>query len=204
MQRTGTTSVGNFFRQFGYPVCGYETSSLLEWSFLWEEGRFEEIFASPAFQQNRVFEDDPWWMPHFYRFLAHRFPTALFVHFTRPADDWFRSMLSHSNGQNPGNTRLHSQVYQRLPEYYALLDSGKVKDPTTRQTDNWLSMHGMEEHYTSVYNSYNRGVQEFFERVAPQRYFHANLSDTDKWQRLGNFTGLDVPAEFEVHSNASK
>ncbi|NND62241.1 MAG: hypothetical protein HKN48_03500, partial [Flavobacteriaceae bacterium] len=93
MQRTGTTSVGTFFKEHGYAVADWPVSRDNLWSWKWENGNFEGIFNSKDFKRNGVFEDDPWWLPEFYKVLYHRFPKAKFVLLERDPDAWFKSMV---------------------------------------------------------------------------------------------------------------
>src|SRR5215211_3062656 len=63
MQRTGTTSVGKFFRDFGFRWAGWPADQQNDWSGAWYDGNYEKIFSSPAFQSANAFEDSPWFLP---------------------------------------------------------------------------------------------------------------------------------------------
>ena len=202
MQRNGTTSVGKFFAHFGYPVAGWNTSKRNQWSKAWYSGDFESILKSKDFLSYQVFEDDPWWLPEFYKVLYHRFPDSQFVLFTRDSDAWFRSMLSHSNGKTIGNTQGHCKAYRREKEFYDQLDDHKI-NPTRYETDNLLPLAGFEQHYRDIYEVRNREIVDFFAEKAPDSLFTCDLKDKDKWKKLGDFVGIDVPENFEVHSNQS-
>lgn len=73
IQRTGTTSVGKFFRDFGFAWAGWSHSYRNNWTWLHYNGDYEAIFSSDDFQKSNAFEDSPWWYPGFYRILYHRF-----------------------------------------------------------------------------------------------------------------------------------
>ena len=79
IQRSGTTSVGDFFVHFGYPTAGHGDSRNNSWSKHWYDGDLESIFSSNDFLSYQVFQDDPWWLPEFYKVLYYRFPNAKFV-----------------------------------------------------------------------------------------------------------------------------
>ena len=96
MQRNGTTSVGSFFRDFGYRRAGWPADEKNNWSESWYEGHYERIFSSIDFRAANAFEDSPWWLPGFYKILFHRFPNSKFILFTRDPDLWFESMVKHS------------------------------------------------------------------------------------------------------------
>ena len=114
VQRTGTTSVGQFFRQHGFRVCTWDVSHKNEWSNSWLKGDYNAIFKSKDFAVNQVFEDDPWWCNDFYKVLFHRFPQAKFVMLERDSDKWFDSMVKHSRGKTLGNTHRHAIIYLSL------------------------------------------------------------------------------------------
>lgn len=204
MQRTGTTSVGKFFEHFGYPVARWKLSWENRWSQYWYKGDFDSIFNSVEFNQYQVFEDSPWWYPEFYKILFHRFPDAKFILFTRDSKSWFDSMVSHSGGMNPGNTKIHCKVYGREKEFYEKFIPEPGKGPSIEEIDNLLPLVDQEGHYRQYYETRNREVIDFFQNYGPERLFVCDLADKDKWHRLGRFFGMDVPKSFNMHANQSK
>jgi hypothetical protein len=203
MQRSGTTSVGDFFEHFGYPVSRWGDSWNHQWSKLWYNGDFESIFNSKEFKSFQVFEDDPWWFPDFYKILYHRFPNAKFVLFTRDSEAWFKSMLSHSEGQTLGNTKIHCKVYRREKEFYHKVKTDENFKPSEDKVDNLLPLIGHEKHYREIYEIRNKEIIEFFEKHGSNQLIHCDLTDSNKWKELGKFFGIDVPNDFKIHSNKS-
>ena len=124
MQRTGTSSVGKFFRDFGFAWAGWPADRRNSWSLSWYEGNYEKIFNSLEFKMTNAYEDSPWFLPGFYKVLFHRFPDAKFILFTREPDGWFKSMLKHSQGSVLGRAKVHCKIYRRELEYFELLNSG--------------------------------------------------------------------------------
>lgn len=204
IQRTGTTSVGDFLEDHGFRVARYSDSRYFNWSHCWHIGDYERIFKSIAFNSFQAFEDDPWWLPDFYKVLFHRFPEAKFILFYRDSNKWFDSLLKHSGGKILGNTHRHCKVYRRLSEYYSRLDNDVDFNPTENQVDNLLSLDGKREHYKTIYEENNREVIDYFKRFAPQSLFVAKLEDTEKWIKLGQFLGVEVELAYNVHSNKSQ
>ncbi len=201
-QKTGTTSVGDFFDSFGYPTARWKHCLRNHWQVSWYEGDFESIFASKDFKNNQVFEDSPWWFPEFYKVLYHRFPDSKFILFYRDEDEWFRSMLAQSNGLSTnGITKIHAKIYQREDEFYRLVETDPLFNSLKIDPDRKMVIKGMDEHYKSIYTRRNREVIEFFDRNNLDRLFSCNLNDKLKWQKLGEFIGIDVPENFELHSN---
>ena len=121
-QRTGTTSVGGFFKQFGYVSRGWPACVKNDWSRLWYDGDYESIFSSKDFKTGQLFEDSPWWHPEFYKV---------------------------------------------------------------------------------IYKLHNKEVVDFFNTLSPSSLFTCNLDDQQKWSKLGQFVGIEVPDDFEVHLNKS-
>jgi len=201
-QRTGTTSTGAFFARAGYRVAVWRVSRKNRWSDLWFRGDYETIFSSGDFKKSQVFEDDPWWCGDFYKVLFHRFPRSRFIQFTRDPDRWFDSMLSHSEGRSLGNTYRHSKLYRRESEYYE-----RFGDITygNDEIDNLLPLtEDHRSHYTGVYGLRNREISEFFAAHDPSRIVSLELEDPQKWVKLGDYFGISVPDDLEIHSNRSE
>lgn len=204
-QRTGTTSVGKFLRDFGYDWAGWKADEDNAWSRSWYEGDFERIFDSPDFQGANAFEDSPWFLPDFYKVLFHRFPGARFVLFTRDADAWFDSMVKHSGGNILGRSRVHAKIYRREAEYFAHLDAGADDDAENVPLgEKRMKLAGHAEHYKALYALHAREVADFFARHDPGALHVGRLEDPDKWAKLGAFLGLDVPADYASHENRSR
>lgn len=204
-QRTGTTSVGRFFRDHGMKVATYQVNRKNSWTESWFQGDFEAIFCSGDFALHNAFEDDPWWCLEFYKVIFHRFPDARFVHLTRDADKWFESMIRHSNGRTLGNTYLHSRLYRREADFAALPVAVQEASKYCRKLDMLLPLtEEHRQHYVSVYNARNNGILDFFSRFGSDRLFHGRLEDLDKWTRLGAFAGLTVSPDYDAHEHKAR
>jgi hypothetical protein len=206
MQRSGTTSVGRFFRDFGFRVAGWPADARNKWSEAWVDGKHERIFSSSDFRASNAFEDSPWFFPGLYQELHSRFPDARFVLFTRDEDAWFRSMLSHSGGNVIGNTRVHCRIYDREQEYADLVQSEGFSPEREHGlfSEKTLKLEGLDDHYKKIYLSHNRAAADFFSKFAPEALFVGKLEDRDKWKKLGEFLNLDVPDDYNVHENRSR
>ena len=201
-QRTGTTSVGRFFEDHGYTVGTWHVTASNEWALHWFKGDYERIFSSPDFQRCQVFEDAPWGGTEFYKVLFHRFPDARFVHLVRPADKWFNSMVSHSQGRTLGNTHRHSCIYDRKDEFHSL---GDLSGAYTSELDNLLPLtEAHRAHYVAIYKGANREVRLFFDRFGKDRLFRGELTQDDLWQRMGAFFNIPVKSSYSVHVNESR
>ena len=204
-QRTGTTSVGKFFRDHAHSVATYQVNRRNGWTESWFRGDYEAIFDSEDFATHSVFEDDPWWCMDFYKVLFQRFPTSKFILFTRDADRWFDSMVRHSAGRTLGNTYVHSRLYRREADFAALPEDQKATSMYTPKLDSLLPLDETHRaHYVDVYNARNDDIGAFFERFGPDRLFRGTLEDEDKWLKLGQFAGIDVNADYDSHEHKAK
>jgi len=205
MQRTGTTSVGKFFRDFGFVWAGWPHSYRNNWSWLHYNGDYESIFSSDDFRRANAFEDAPWFFSEFYKILYHRFPNSKFILFTRDPDAWFLSMKKHSGGNVLGQTVVHCKNYRRELEYFRLLHEGKIsfEDSLKLDGEKFMKLDGLDAHYKEIYELHRLEVVDFFNRTNPRALFTAKLEDPEKWVKLGSFLGIDVPSTYLVHENAS-
>lgn len=198
-QRCGTTSVGRFCRdQLGLTHRGYRHTLVNHWTRQWTEANYpdaqagameaacQKIFGSADFRMGQIFEDDPWWLPGMPEILATAFPTARFVMLTRPADEWFQSMIKHSQGRSLGFTDTHALIYDRWAEYQDALSQSKSADDVLF---NGLSMEGMDAHYTRQYRERTEKIMNYFS--GKSNFFHAELSDPNKFTKLASFLGYD-------------
>lgn len=186
LQRSGTTSVGDWLEAHGFRRAGWRVSSRLGWTRSWLAGDHESIFACDEFLDSRAFEDDPWWCPGFYRVLAGRFPAAKFILLTRDPADWFESLCHHSGGMNPGWTDVHARVYGREAELRTLIATTPGLDPSAW---NLLSLTDHAAHYQAVYEQHTRDVRSFFAGM-PQRLYLGRLDAPETFDEICRFVGV--------------
>lgn len=205
MQRTGTTSVGKFFRDFGFEWAGWPADKKNDWSESCFTGDYEAIFSSSDFIRANAFEDSPWFYPEFYKILYHRFPSSKFILFIRDPDAWYRSMINHSGGEIIGRPMMHCKVYRRELEYIGLFDQKKLSDEAqmNQEIKKRIKLSGNAEHYKNIYHLYNYEVQEFFKKASPGSLFVCSLEDPEKWIKLGAFLGIQVTDGYMCHENRS-
>lgn len=205
-QKNGTTSVGEFFKKNGFRVAGWKVSNINEWSMNWLKGEIDKIFKSKDFKAHQVFEDDPWFLPEFYKVLYHKFPDAKFILVERNSDSWFKSLMNHQDGKTLGNTEIHSKIYKREKEFLDLVDKEEydllVYDFETKK--NWFRLNineSLKDHYINCYETYNKEVKYFFNFFDKERIIYLNLEDEFKWEKLAKFFQIKIPKGFNVHVN---
>lgn len=206
MQRTGTTSVERFLEDFGFHCAGWPEDERNGWTDAWYDGDYESIFSSADFRQADAFADSPWWLPRFYRVLYHRFPSSKFILFERNEDDWFWSMINHSGEDVIGRAKNYCKIYRRELEYFGLLEKGKIDESVEndRNASKTMKITGHAKKYKDIYRLHNIEVKDFFQRHDPAALHVGQLEDPHKWEKLGDFLGLEVPAGYSVHANQSE
>jgi hypothetical protein len=201
IQKTGTTSVGNFFQEFGFPTAQWEDSDKGNWTKKWYDGDFESIFGSPFFKSFQVFEDTPWWFPEFYKVLYHRFPNAKFILFVRSADDWFESMCKAYHGESEETLKIHAKLYRREDEFYREIESLNDIEQKRKALIRFMDLNNKADHYKSLYRMRNREVIQYFEDRESNKLIVCDLNDKNKWNKLANFFNFTIPEDFSIHSN---
>lgn len=201
LQRTGTTSTGKFFRDHGFRVADWDISHRNDWTRSYITGDYEAIFSSSDFLIYKVFEDEPWWIPDFYKVLYHRVPNARFILMRRDPDRWFDSMKSHDNERTLSNTYTHCKIYRREKDLSGeLLAASRYSS----EIDTLLPLNDSHrEHYKHLYTLFIEEMQEFFAHFGSEKLFSCRLEDPLKWIKLGNFFGIDVAEDYNVHENRS-
>lgn len=202
--RTGTTSFGDFLEQFGFKRSSYKTAKKNNWSVNWYDGEYDLIFDSKDFKNHQVFEDDPWYFGDFYIEIYKRYPQSKFILVDRPADDWFRSMMSHSNGKSLGNTMIHAKIYGRIEELNLLNPDYFNQSIVTMKPDNLLPLDNMKEHYINYYNKRNIEIKAFFAENAPNNFLLVDLYSKEKWIQISEFLNFRIPENYDIHSHKSK
>ena len=197
MQRSGTTSTGDWLESHGLIRAGSPTSTRLKWSRSWLQGEFEKNIRSDDFLHYDVFEDDPFWFPEIYIKLSKYFPESRFILLERDPDDWFNSMCRHSGGKNPGCTDIHARVYKREEELTSLLE----KIHTSPMEQNLLSIVKLREHYTKAYQQHSRDIKKYFSSM-PNRLFYGELEDSQTFIDMLSFLDIERdPCVAIPHSN---
>jgi hypothetical protein len=205
-QRSGTTSVGKFYRDHGFRWSGWNHEDGLANSLAWYNGDLDPIFDTEAFRTANAFEDAPWNFPGVWQAAYHRFPNSKFVLMHRDPDAWWRSLVAftqaHAEGTIVGPAAVHAKSYGRLAEYLKLLPELDETAENVLLGKKSMTIAGLEEHYKDVYRLHNAEVQDFFRRNDPTRLFVCSLEDPEKWQRLGAFLGVDVAEGYDAHEHA--
>lgn len=201
MQRSGTSSVGDFLEQWGFKRVGHQLSRSKNWTTHWLNGNYGAIFEDPLFTQNDVFEDDPWWCPDFFKYVYHRVPNSKFILLTRDSDAWFKSMISHSNGYSLGLTDIHAKIYRREDDLLWLQKNIKNFNVSVPQG---MTLFDKADHYKRVYERHINEVQTFFDTFAPDALFVGELNRQEIWSEIAEWLALPQHESIEMNSHAHK
>jgi hypothetical protein len=203
MQRSGTSSVGDFLEQWGLRRAGHPVSRRQDWSRCWYNGNYEGIFSNEQFRQFEVFEDDPFWFPDFFKVVYHRVPGSRFILLNRDSDSWFKSMVRHSNGYSIGRTDIHAKVYGRQDELRWLAKNVAGFDP---QQPRSMVLYDKAAHYKAAYERHTAEVEAFFTGPRASSFFMAKLGHPDTFPRMKEWLGLPDKegVQMEVHTHKSK
>lgn len=198
-QRVGTKSFGRFMELNGYNIASWDVASKYGWPELYSNADFDTIINSKSFGFYDVFEDGPWFFPKMVKFLYHEVENSKFIMLKRPADDWFKSMISHSAGLTLGNVRRHCEIYDRMDDYEWLRQHTNFNDNMR------LSLYDKPNHYMNVYKKNTEEIQLFFEKMSDgkERFFDGDLYDIEKYTKIANFLNIASPISPDVFFHKS-
>ena len=115
-------------------------------------------------------------------------------------------MIRHSNGNVIGPASIHCKIYRRELEYFNLLHSGQIDERHEEQLNVEKTMKlskSFADHYKNIYMLHNMEVQVYFQKHARKSLFVGDLEDLQKWMKLGDFLGINVPPNYDSHENDS-
>jgi hypothetical protein len=120
-----------------------------------------------------AFKDNPW--PVLYKGLDLRYPGSKFILTVRPTDHWIRSQVHHfGTRETPMRTWIYGQG----------------------------SPVGNEDRYVQRYENHNREVMVHFEG-RPDDLLVIDLAQSDPWEKLCPFLGVERPDVAFPHANRS-
>ena len=196
MQRCGTKSFGELFKTNGFRVCSWPEIEKFDFVEKVINGKWLDVLNSEIFDEFDVFEDGPFMLPEFAIFLSNYVENSKFAYFHRPPDDWYKSMVTHSNGLTLGDVGRHCYLYDRLDDLHFIRSQNvkKIKK---------LSLVGMKDHYTKCYEIHKHQIQFLFSKISPDRFYVDELYNKDKFENMNEHFGLDLENTNDVHAHKS-
>ena len=196
LQRCGTKTFSRFFAKNGYRSFTWAHTAQTDLLNLVQQGRWVEILNSGIFNQFDVFDDYPFYLPEFSRFLVNYIPNCKVVFMTRPPQDWFKSMLVHSKGLTLGEIEEHCYRYDRLGELDFLRRYG-VEDVHK------LNMIGMKNHYCRMYELHSEEIRYKFKDLPADRFYEGDLYNPEKFAEMNAQLNLNLEFTEELHAHKS-
>jgi hypothetical protein len=94
--KCGTTSLKQYFRHTGWTVGDQKTAELLSISEVMESSSTVSPLTWKRYISSaQVFQDVPFSSASFLPWLLINYPNAKFIHVSRPAEDWYKSLVNH-------------------------------------------------------------------------------------------------------------
>lgn len=184
--KTGTTSLASFFRANGFKVGNQEKAELLMED--WAKRDFTRIIE--YCKTAEVFQDVPFSLPYTFEALDLAFPKSKFILTLRSnPEEWYQSLITHhsklmsSTAGLPSEDDLSKFIYRKKYKGFILFMQKIVYGyPTVPLYD--------KKAYMEHYEKHNANVLEYFKN-RPEAILTLNLSDTDSFEKLCGFLGLD-------------
>lgn len=169
--KTGTTSLGECFRQLGYR----HVSRRLDGIDYLAAGKISAI--SRIARCYDTFEDWPWLL--LYKEFDRRFPGMKFILTTRPSAPWLKSYLNQI--EQPGH---ETEIMNRRRAFlYGISFPNPDYDKLIQR-----------------YERHNAEVRDYF-KDRPQDLLEVDWSQGDGWAQLALFLGHPVPSTPFPHAN---
>lgn len=94
--KCGTTSFKHYFRDTGWRIGNQKTAELLSISEMMEStSTVSPLTWKRYISSAQVFQDVPFSRASFLPWLIKHYPDAKFIHVSRPAEEWYRSLVNH-------------------------------------------------------------------------------------------------------------
>jgi len=192
--KTGTSTMEAVFRDLGLRTAPQEEGERAGVQF--HRGQFEPL--RDYIRAHDAFQDAPFSIKTTYAQVDALFPGSRFILTYRPADDWFRSLVSYHAkvmGECDERGRPTAEAVRRLdyiqPGYVAnLAETNWLADVTDELEvrKDWSLLYD-EAHYKALYMRRNRDiVRHFIER--PRDLLVIDVTRESDTRRIVDFLGL--------------
>jgi hypothetical protein len=180
LNKTGTTTIENVFKEFGYSLGSQKDGELL--IFDWFNRDFNQIIKHCKTAE--VFQDIPFSLSYTYIILEQHFENAKFILTVRDnAEQWYDSLINFhakiwGNGENPPTVEQLKKGYSLYPGFaYETL----VRAYNTEKEDIYN-----KEKLIFHYESHINYVKEYFKNK-PDKLLVINVSKKEDYKRLCTF-----------------
>jgi hypothetical protein len=182
MNKTGTTTIENVFKEFGYKLGSQTAGELL--IFDWYNRDFDKIIKHCDTAE--VFQDVPFSLPHTYILIEQHYKNAKFILTVRDsAEQWYDSLINFhakiwGDGKNPPTVEQLKNGSSLYPEFaYELL----VRMFNTESDDIYN-----KEKLLMYYQNHINSVKHYFKNM-PDKLIVLNVSCKEDYKKLCIFLG---------------
>lgn len=196
MNKTGTTSMAEIFRQLGLIVAPQRPAELLIND--WAEGEFTALLHFVKYK-GQAFQDIPFSLPGTYKVLDQNFSGSKFILTVRDsAEEWYASLTRFharlfGDGQIPTREQLERAAYI-YPGWtwmaHQLIYHTPAEDPYQKES------------LLEFYEAHNRAVRDYF-RGKPGSLLEVNLKHPNAAREISNFLSTGKIIESIPHENRS-
>lgn len=190
--KTGTTSVEQALKNFGYRIGNYSIAVMLMTD--WYRGDFDRLIR--YCQTAEAFQDIPFSLPLTYRHLDAAFPDAKFILTIRDSEDqWFQSLVKYHT-KRYSSDKKHPPNETDLSNFSDYPYPGFVLD-TTKMVFDYPSVDlYVRDHYTKIYRQHNQDAIEYFSK-RPEKLLILNVAHSDAYQKLAFFLNVEVSSKAQ-------
>lgn len=197
-QRSGTKAFGSALGEGGLKVLSWKQNAQVGLSKLWYERRIEDVVeVCSGFD---VIEDHPGYDREFVRLIGSAFPNSKFVALYRDPDDWFESLVAHSDGYAPGKLAEHALMYGRSADLV-----GRAEPLPVRQIPERLDLTSARRHYLGWYRDHRASLELLNSSGPVKGRIFVNEWSLLNPSNLANFLDLNFTPSFPpVHATPNK
>ena len=192
--KTGTTSIEQVFKEFGYKVGSQAKAESLIHDYI--NGNWKPIIK--YCRNAETFQDTPFSWPYTWLIMHEHFPKAKFILTVRDSEAWYQSQTRFHSKQFADGKRLPTKEDLMMAEYRY---PGFIFDLITKV---WKSPENdlyNKDRFIRNYERHNEDVRHFFKDK--ENFIEINVSDPDSYIKLCNFLGKDPIHDKFPHLNKS-
>lgn len=197
-QRSGTKAFGSALAEGGLKVLSWKQNAQLGLSRLWYERQIQDVLELCS--DFDVIEDHPGYDREFVRLVGSAFPNSKFVALYRDPDDWFDSLVAHSDGYAPGRVTEHALMYGRSVDLVARAEPLSVRHVPER-----LDLTAARRHYLDWFRDHRASLELLNSSGPLKGRIFVNEWSQLKPRSLASFLDLNFTLTFPpVHATPNK
>lgn len=183
LSKTGTTSLAKALRILGYNAKSWAwDGTIIDWP---EFYRLEAATDTPCAAQ---FES-----------LYHTFEDSKFIHTTRDAESWNRSVEHHFGAQYGIEAPSEFEEMWKDEDFWGWGRKNCIRFMKIHQ-----NLYSGHESWKSAHEEFRKRVEEFFREERQKRYLKIDITESERWDKICDFLEEDIPNVEFPHLNKTK